>query len=50
VVVIDASVLAAALADDGPDGDLARDRLRGADLALADLTALPRCTPRTGHC
>jgi predicted nucleic acid-binding protein len=71
VLVVDASVLAVAVADDGPDGDCARARLRSevltapelvdlevasvlrrrslagaidarrADLALADLTALP---------
>jgi predicted nucleic acid-binding protein len=71
VIVVDASVLATALGDDGPDGDCARARLRGerlsapelvdlevasvlrrqlrgggidvrrADLALADLVALP---------
>ncbi|MDA8436757.1 MAG: type II toxin-antitoxin system VapC family toxin [Actinomycetales bacterium] len=71
MLVVDASILAVALADDGPDGDLARARLRGgvlaapelvdvevasvlrrqnlagaidarrADLALADLAALP---------
>ena len=28
MIVVDASVLAPALADDGPDGDRARDRLR----------------------
>jgi predicted nucleic acid-binding protein len=40
VVVVDASVLAPALADDGPDGVLARRRLRGEILlapALVDL-------------
>jgi predicted nucleic acid-binding protein len=29
VIVVDASVVVTALADDGPDGDGARDRLRG---------------------
>jgi predicted nucleic acid-binding protein len=29
VIVVDASVVVTALADDGPDGDRARDRLRG---------------------
>jgi predicted nucleic acid-binding protein len=33
VLVIDASVLAVALVDDGPDGDGARARLRGEQLA-----------------
>ncbi len=40
MTVIDASVLAPALADDGPDGDRARDRLLGERLvapALIDL-------------
>lgn len=40
VLVVDASVLVTALADDGPDGDQARKRLRGERLAfpaLADL-------------
>jgi predicted nucleic acid-binding protein len=40
VIVVDASVLAPALGDDGTSGDLARDRLRGEQLvapALIDL-------------
>lgn len=40
MLVIDASVLAVALLDDGPDGDAVRDRLRGEQLlapALIDL-------------
>jgi predicted nucleic acid-binding protein len=40
VIVVDASVLAPALADDGPDGDLARARLRGETLAAPDLIDL----------
>lgn len=32
MIVVDASVLAPALADDGPQGDLARRRLRGESL------------------
>jgi predicted nucleic acid-binding protein len=43
VIVVDASVLAPALADDGPDGDRARERLRGERLAapaLVDLEVL----------
>ncbi|MEQ6903755.1 type II toxin-antitoxin system VapC family toxin [Nocardioides sp. YIM 152588] len=40
MLVVDASVLAAALADDHRDGDLARDRLRGEDLAAPDLVYL----------
>jgi predicted nucleic acid-binding protein len=40
VLVVDASVLAAALADDGADGDSARARLRGETLAAPDLIDL----------
>src|SRR3546814_18191040 len=37
MLVVDASVLANALADDGADGALARAALRGAELAAPDL-------------
>jgi predicted nucleic acid-binding protein len=40
VLVVDASVLATALADDGADGDAARDRLRGETLAAPELIDL----------
>jgi predicted nucleic acid-binding protein len=40
VVVIDASVLSVALADDGPDGDAARARLRGESLVAPELVDL----------
>jgi len=40
VLVVDASVLATALADDGADGDTARGRLRGQDLAAPELIDL----------
>jgi predicted nucleic acid-binding protein len=40
VLVVDASVLAPALADDGPDGDQARVRLRGQPLAAPELIDL----------
>jgi predicted nucleic acid-binding protein len=40
VLVVDASVLAAALADDADDGDRARARLRGESLAAPDLVDL----------
>jgi len=40
VIVVDASVLAPALADDGPDGDRARDRLRGEVLAAPEVIDL----------
>jgi predicted nucleic acid-binding protein len=40
VIVADASVLAVALADDGPDGDQARARLRGEHVALHELADL----------
>jgi predicted nucleic acid-binding protein len=40
VLVVDASVLATALADDGADGDTARGRLRGQELAAPALIDL----------
>jgi predicted nucleic acid-binding protein len=40
VIVVDASVLAAALGDDGPDGDQARARLRGERLSAPELVDL----------
>jgi predicted nucleic acid-binding protein len=40
VLVVDASVLAPALADDGPDGDRARARLRGESHAAPELIDL----------
>jgi predicted nucleic acid-binding protein len=40
VLVVDASVLVVALADDGPDGDHARSRLRGERLAAPELIDL----------
>jgi predicted nucleic acid-binding protein len=40
VLVVDASVLVVALADDGADGDQARARLRGEHLALPELADL----------
>jgi predicted nucleic acid-binding protein len=40
VIVVDASVLAAALADDGADGDKARRRLAGEELAAPELIDL----------
>ena len=40
MLVIDASVLAPALADDGPDGDAARARLRGQSLVAPELIDL----------
>jgi len=54
VLVIDASVLAVALLDDGPDGDLVRHRLRGERLAapaLIDLEVVSvwRGLARGGH-
>lgn len=40
MLVVDASVLAVALADDGTDGDAARARLRGETLAAPELVDL----------
>ena len=40
MIVVDASVLATALADEGPDGQRARDRLRGNHLAAPHLVDL----------
>ena len=54
MIVIDASVLAVALLDDGPDGDQIRHRLRGEQLAapaLIDLEVVSvwRGLARGGH-
>ena len=54
MLVIDASVLAVALLDDGPDGDAVRQRLRGEQLgapALIDLEVVSvwRGLARGGH-
>lgn len=40
MLVVDASVLVVALGDDGPEGDRARARLRGEDLAAPELVDL----------
>lgn len=40
MIVVDASVLAPALADDGSDGDRVRDRLRGEQLVGPELVDL----------
>ncbi len=54
MLVVDASVLAPALADDGPDGDAARARLRGQSLMAPELidletTSVIRRQSRAGH-
>lgn len=54
MIVIDASVLAPALADDGVDGDRVRERLRGEQLAAPELIDLEvvsvlRRADRTGR-
>lgn len=40
MIVVDASILAPALADDGADGDLVRQRLRGERLVAPELVDL----------
>ena len=40
MIVVDASVIVTALGDDGPEGDRARDRLRGERLAAPHLLDL----------
>ena len=40
MIVVDASVVAPALADDGEDGDRARDRMRGEQLTAPELVDL----------
>jgi predicted nucleic acid-binding protein len=54
VIVIDASVLATALGDDGPDGDHARARLRGERLSAPEIVdfevaSVWRRQVRAGH-
>ena len=54
MIVVDASVLAPALADDGPDGDTARARLHGHVLVAPELIDLEtasviRRQSQTGH-
>jgi len=44
VIVVDASVVVTALGDDGPDGDHARERLRGERLAAPHLLDLEVCS------
>ncbi len=40
MIVVDASILVTGLADDGPDGDLVRSRLRGEELLAPHLIDL----------
>lgn len=54
MLVVDASVLAPALADDGPDGDTARTRLRAQSLTAPELidletTSVIRRQSQAGH-
>lgn len=54
MLVVDASALAPALADDGPDGDAARERLRGQALVAPELIDLETASVirrrlRSGH-
>jgi predicted nucleic acid-binding protein len=50
VLVVDASLLVVALADDGRDGDLARTRLRGEHLAAPELVDLEVASVLRRHC
>lgn len=49
MLVIDASVLTVALADDGPDGDHARRRIRGERLVAPELIDLEVTSAFRGH-
>lgn len=49
MLVIDASVLTVALADDGPDGDQARGRIRGERLIAPELIDLEVTSALRGH-
>lgn len=54
VLVVDASILAPAVADGGPDGETCRERLRGETIAGPDLlrievTSVVRRQTGTGH-
>jgi predicted nucleic acid-binding protein len=49
VLVVDASVLVVALADDGADGDTARARLRGEELAAPKLVDLEAASVLRRH-
>ena len=54
MIVVDASVLAPTLGDDGPDGDAARARLRGQSLVAPELIDLETASAirrqlRAGH-
>lgn len=50
LVVVDASVVSPAVADDGPDGDLARSTLRGQELAAPELIDLEVASVIRGRC
>lgn len=49
MLVVDPSVLAVALTDDGMDGDAARERLRGEDLVAPELLDLEVGSVLRGH-
>lgn len=49
MLVIDANVLTVALADDGPDGDQARRRIRGERLVALELIDLEVTSAFRGH-